>query len=242
MEEKKQGEKELDLGQIAGVLWSKAVVIVLAGLLCAGLAFLGTKLFIKPTYESTTSIYLVNKQGDNLTASDLNSAEMLTKDCQKIITNRTVLDEAADILQLDGGYSSLLGRISVSVPTNTRIIEITATDQDPNRAKEIVDTIAAVSQEKIKSIMGVEEVNIFEYGDLPGHPSGPRVMQNTALAGVLGIGLAACIIILHFIMDDTIKTADDVTSYLGLTTIGLIPDVGDGGADRGSKKKRKKRG
>ena len=58
MEEKKQDEIEIDLGQIASVLWSKAVVIILTGLLFALLAFLGTKLLIKPTYESTASIYI----------------------------------------------------------------------------------------------------------------------------------------------------------------------------------------
>ena len=59
----------------------------------------------------------------------------------------------------------------------------------------------------------------------------------------MGIFLAAFIVILHFIMDDTIKTGDDVTNYLGLTTIGLIPDVDDNGSVGGSSNnKRKKRG
>lgn len=243
MEEKKQDEIEIDLGQIASVLWSKAVVIILTGLLFALLAFLGTKLLIKPTYESTASIYIVNKQGENLTTSDLSSAEMLTKDCQKIITNRTVLDEVIDTLQLPVEHNALAKQLSVSVPTDTRIIEITATNQDPNQAKEIVDTVADVTREKITAIMGVEEVNVFEYGDLPLHPSSPSVMRNCMIAGVLGIFLAAFIIILHFIMDDTIKTGEDVTNYLGLTTIGLIPDVDDSSsAGSSSNNKRKKRG
>lgn len=243
MEEKKQDEIEIDLGQIVGVLWSKAVVIILTGILFAVLAFLGTKLFIKPTYESTASIYIVNKQGDNLTTSDLSSAEMLTKDCQKIITNRTVLDEVIDTLQLSVEYTELAKQISVSVPTDTRIIEITVADREPNRAKEIVDTIANVTSEKIKTIMGVEEVNVFEYGDLPLNPASPSVKKNSVIAGVLGIVLASFIIILLFIMDDTIKSSDDVSNYLGLTAIGLIPDVGDNDSvGASSKKKRRKRG
>ena len=168
---------------------------------------------------------------------------MLTKDCQKIITNRTVLDEVIDTLQLSMEYTELAKQISVSVPTDTRIIEITVTDGEPNRAKEIVDTIADVTGEKIKTIMGVEEVNVFEYGDLPLSPASPSVMKNSMIAGVLGIFLASFIIILLFIMDDTIKTSDDVSSYLGLTAIGLIPDVGDNdSASASPRKKRRKRG
>ncbi len=242
MEEKKQTEMEIDLGEIMSVLWSKALIIVLTGLLFAVLAFLGTKFFIEPTYKSTASIYIVNRQGDGLTTSDLSSAEMLTKDCQKIITNRTVLDVVIDTLQLDMSAEALANQISVSVPTDTRIIEITVTNQNPNKAKEIVDTVADVTGEKLQEIMGIEEVNVFEYGNLPLNPSAPNVMKNSMMAGFVGIALAAFIIILLFIMDDTIKSSDDVSNYLGLTTIGFIPDIADHETAGNASKKKRKRG
>lgn len=90
--------------------------------------------------------------------------------------------------------------------------------------------------------MGIEEVNVFEYGNLPLNPSAPNVMKNSMMAGFVGIALAAFIIILLFIMDDTIKSSDDVSNYLGLTTIGFIPDIADHETAGNASKKKRKRG
>jgi len=74
-------EREIDLLALFMALLHRWWIIVLAGAICgaAGLCF--AKFAIDPTYESTTSVYVVSKQGEgNLTYSDLQLGTQLTKD------------------------------------------------------------------------------------------------------------------------------------------------------------------
>ena len=65
-------EVEIDLREILFVLLDKLLVILLVGVLAAGLAFLGTKLFITPKYQSETSIYVMSKNEESTaSANDL---------------------------------------------------------------------------------------------------------------------------------------------------------------------------
>ena len=63
---------------------------------------------------------------------------------------------------------------------------------------------------------------LVESALIPRTPISPRVRTNTLLATVVGAMLAVGIIFLVEYMDDTIKTPDDVTSEVGLSTLGAI--------------------
>ena len=94
MDEKRKDEMELDWGELGGTLLSRMVLILAVTLVCAFAAFFGTKWLIPLRYTSTASIYIMNRQNNNqLSASDLSSADMLTKDCQKLAVSRGVLEE-----------------------------------------------------------------------------------------------------------------------------------------------------
>ena len=56
-------EITIDLTELFMALWSKAHLIILAGILMAFAAFIGTKLLITPMYTSTTSMYVLTRTG-----------------------------------------------------------------------------------------------------------------------------------------------------------------------------------
>ena len=43
------------------------------------------------------------------------------------------------------------------------------------------------------------------------------------VAGLIGFLIMAALIIIRYVLDDSIKTSDDVEKYLGLSTLSLIP-------------------
>ena len=103
-------------------------------------------------------------------------------------------------------------------------------------AKEIADALRDSVSIQITEIMEADAVNTIEGANLPTEPSSPSVMKNIAIGGLLGILIAAGIIILIFVLDDTIKTPDDVEYYLGLNTLTSIP------IQEGVKKSKKVKG
>lgn len=138
--------------------------------------------------------------------------------------SRPVLEEVIKNLKLDLKYEDLLKKIEISNPADTRIITITVTDPDPKMAKTITDEVAEVASDRIADIMKQEDKpSIVEKGHIAETKSSPSTVKNCAIAGLLGAVVAAFIIILIFMMDDTIKTADDIEKYLGITTLGTIP-------------------
>ena len=120
-------------------------------------------------------------------------------------------------------------------------LQVTVTDTDPKRAKEIVDAIADVSAKQITSVMQIEGVNVIEYGRVANAPSSPNVKKNTMLGAIAGIVIAIAVLVVNFILDDRIKTSDDVEKYLGITNLSLIPLTEEEYNGQPSSKKKKTR-
>ena len=143
-------------------------------------------------------------------------------------------------LGLDLTYEQLKQKISIGNPQDTRILSITVTDPDPQRAKKIVDSVANVSSEYIGDIMEMIPPKMIEDGQLPTQKSSPSNAKNAMLGAMLGMILTCGLITLQIILNDTIQTEEDVEKYLGLTVLAEIP-VRDGEEANGKSKKAQKK-
>ena len=47
--------------------------------------------------------------------------------------------------------------------------------------------------------------------------------KNGVIGGLLGILLAAAVVLIVYLTNDTVKTPEDVEKYLGLSVLGTIP-------------------
>ena len=130
-----------------------------------------------------------------------------------------------DAYRLDTTYESFVGSIAVSSPSNTRIIYITLTHTNPLLAKEMVDKLREEASVKIKDIMAVDAVNLVDEGNVPLHPSAPSVKKWTLIGLLAGAFLAIAVIVVLYLLDDTIKSSEDIEKYLKLSTLGTIPIV-----------------
>ncbi len=216
---------EIDLLEIINVLLVRFWIIAGVGLLAAAAGFAVSKFVVTPTYESTTKIYILNKsESTTVTYSDVQMGTQLTKDYAELINSRYVLEEVIEELSLaDIEYEDLLDQVSVHTPTDTRIVSITVTDTEPQQAMEIADCIREVAGEHIQNVMDIDAVNVVEEANLPTEKAGPSVAKWTLIGGIIGVFLVCVIVLVHYLLDDTIKTSEDVERYLGLSTLALIP-------------------
>ena len=85
----KNEEIEINLGEIFAVLLHKIWIIILATVVCGAVAFLYSFFIITPQYESTTKVYILNKQsGSSVTYSDVQLSSTLSKDYEQLVTSR----------------------------------------------------------------------------------------------------------------------------------------------------------
>ncbi len=218
-------EVEIDLGEILGLMLHYAWLIVLSAVVAGVIGFCISKFAITPQYKSTTTVYILNKKENNtaLATGDLQLASQLTKDYVQMIKSRKVLEEVINILQLEENYDSLTQRVDVTMITDTRMLEITVTDTSPLWAQSIADEIRNVASAHITSVMEIEAVNVVDDANLPTAPSSPSIKKWTAIAFLIGAFLCMAFLLIRLLLDDTIKTGDDVEKYLGLSTLALIP-------------------
>ena len=227
-------EIEIDLREVLLLLLRKLWLILSVGFLTAIIGFVFSQFVLEPVYESTTQIYILNKQDSNtVTYSDVQLGTQLTKDYAELIESRYVVETVIEELQLrtdnpELDYEAMIEKITVTTPTDTRILAITVKDTDPMLAMEMANSIREVAAVHIKNVMDIEAVNVVDTANLPTQKASPSVMKWTLLGGCIGVFLVMAIVLIYYLLDDTIKTSDDVEKYLGLSTLALIPlDSGD---------------
>ena len=235
-------EIEIDLLEIFGLFLSRWILILLVALTTAMIGFAISFFMIDPTYESTTKIYILNKnENQNVTYSDMQLGTQLTKDYSELINSRYVLEEVIQKLHLDLDYQGLKDKVSVSTPSDTRIVSITVTDTDPVEAMNIANAVRESASNHIGNVMDIDAVNVVESANMPTKKAGPSYTKWTMIGGVLGAFIICAVILIHYLLDDTIKTSEDIERYLGLSTLGLIPVIETGDNTKKKKKKKAKR-
>lgn len=217
---------EIDVLYLLRKLWSKKFFIVFVGLLVGTIALLGSVFFIKPKYTSTTRIYVVSRSNDTaLTNQDLQAGSYLVNDYKEVITSSEVLSSVIDQEKLSMSAGQLSGEIAVNVPTDTRVISISVTDTDAQRACDIANTVREVAAEKIKAVTKVDDVTTLESATKPSHPSSPNVKKNAAIGALAGVFLAVVGILVAEVLDDRVRRPEDIEEVLGMTLLGVVPDV-----------------
>ena len=217
-------DTEIDLLELLFVLKRKWWMIILFGILgCA--SAIGINMFlITPQYQSTSQMYVLSKETTLNSLADLQIGSQLTKDYKIIIQSRPVLEEVIEKLGLNINYKQLRSKLKIDNPSDTRILSLTVTDPDPENAKEIVNQISMSSSQYIGDLMEVVPPKIIEFGIASYEKSGPGIKKNAVLGGILGVCLISAIIITIELLDDSIKSEDDLEKNLGLTILASLPE------------------
>lgn len=224
-------EYEIDLKEIAIAILDRIWIVISVGIACALLVGIITKVFITPMYTSTTKLYVINKQSSekNITYTDLQTGNLLTNDYIIQVKGTKVLSQVISELNLTDTEDELASRITVSNPENSRFIVISVSDKDPVVAQQIASCVAKVSSDVVKEVMDLEKVNVAEEANLPLEESSPNLKKNVLLGGVAGVFVSLLLIVVFYLLNDRIRTPEDVKRYLGLNTLGQIPVLENSG-------------
>ena len=228
MNNKENQAVEIDVFAMLKTLWKRKFSIVLVALVFAIAAFGYSAFLAKKEYQSTSRIYVVSRQNqDNnaLTNSDLQAGSYLVKDYREIILSQNVLSQAIEELKLELTPAELSKKISVSVPTDTRILSITAKDGDPKEAARIANGLRNVAAAKIISVTKVSDVTTLDEAEVPQSPSSPNIRRNVLLGFIAGAGLMVVLMVVVEVLDDRVKRPEDIEELMGFTLLGIVPDI-----------------
>lgn len=221
----------IDLVEILYAIRQHLLEVILATVVAAIIGFAASKFLMTPKYDSS-ALMIVNTRQDvnaNVTSDQINSATKLVSTYSIIIKSDTVLQQVIDNLGLNLTYAQLNKRVTVAAVDDTQVMKITVQSDSPEWARQVCEQIITVAPDVIKEAVEAGSVKVISNPSLATEPVSPNIKKNTMLAAAVGFVLVIGIIVLQVLLDNKINTEEDVTKYLDMTVLGVIPQYDQGG-------------
>lgn len=205
-------------------------LLMLACLVASLGTSIGLTVTATPTYESQARLFIASTQttttealqGAQLSAARITSyAEMIqTLELARAVARNLGLDEDPEVLR---------NHVSAEVLEETFIIEVGATNTDPDRAEALAQGFAVGLADMIEDLeissVGDEEfirASVYQAAVPPGPPTSPRPVRNVALGLLIGLVVAASAAVIRELLDSTVRSGADLGK---VTTVPILGDV-----------------
>ena len=236
-------EAEIDLIDLAWALLDKIHYIVLCFLIGAVIMNAYSYFLVRPTYKSTAKMYVVSASKNSVVDLDaLNIGTSLTADYEQLMLSYPVLEQVINKLNLDMDSDTLAKMITLENPTDTRILNINVVSTDPKSATDIANTLMDVSVDYLPKTMSTNAPNVAQKAKLADHKDGPSYTKYTMIGALAGAFLYCMYLVVKYLMDDTIHTADDMEKYFDIVPLAVIPDVEELASEKQQKKGKLEKG
>lgn len=216
-----------------------AVAIVLGA---ASYAFM--KLTHKAEYTATATIWAIgsnaNTSNNNMQTStyDVQIATYLINDYKELITTRSVMEVALENAKSELSPAALKANTEITNAEESRVMHVSVTASDPKEAQMLVNSLSNEFcrrvNEKNKGVAADQEntvekplVSVWEEAMVPTQISNPISLLLVILIALLGAVIVYVVFLVIHLSDDKINTTEDVEKYLGLTLLGVIPNIED---------------
>lgn len=221
-------EDVIDLKDIFFILRQKWVKIIAFLVLGAVVAALVTIFFITPKYTATASLYVVSASNNSVVdLTDLQIGTSLTADYEALLMGRPMMESVIKNLELeDITVSRLRSMIQISNPSGTRILNINATSSDPYQARDIANEMARLGVSWLPEVMDSNAPNLAEEAIVPALPSSPSLVRNVALGAIIFAVLYIAVVVVRFMMNDTIRSSEELERYFGIVPLAVVPEAG----------------
>lgn len=242
-------EMEIDLIELLHVLLRKWWLILIIALVGFAAAVGYTKFAVTPMYQSQAMLYVLPNTTSVTSVTDLQIGMAITGDFEVIATSKPVIDKAIQTIQVEEGLklkrSDIQGMVTVENMEDTRILVIKATSADPKKACMVANAMAEATAVRMAEITKKDPPTTVEMAEVAKSPISPSMTKNAALGFLLGAVLVCGVLVVQFLLNDNIKTEEDVEKYLGESTLVSIPLIrakADNKKDELNKQKGDKRG
>ncbi len=223
-----ENNEYIDMKKILNIISSKKIFIALIILLSLVMGYFYSYYYKKPQYNSSVTVLLTGDeaQGEKqVTQTDLNLNSGLISTYGSIAKSANVLSKVIENLGLNISVQNLQKNLTVAEIKNTQFLKITVENSNPETAMKIANEISKVFVEQIKTIYNIQNINIIDTAEISNTPCNINHIKDMAIALMAGIFASGVLILIIYILDDTIKSEKDIPVNLKLETIGTIPNT-----------------
>lgn len=218
-----QNEMEIDLLELFYHMldhWKMIVIFFLVGAIAMG-AY--THFMVVPQYQATAKMYVLSSSDSVVNLSDLQIGNYLATDFQEVFETHEVTNTVITRLGLPYTYKELQDMLSISNPSGTRILHISVTSPNPEEAALIANEFFEVASQYVADVMITDKPTMLSSAQVPKSPVSPSMMKNVMLGALIGLVLACGYLVVTFLMDDKVKSGEDITKLTGLPILAEVP-------------------
>lgn len=240
--------KNITIQKVLRILLHRLPIILLAGVVFGLGFYIYTSIAIKPTYKTSSMIYIQNygkqNKGNTDDADAANDAKKTTvspnqsnnETAQKIFNSDlagssalasncvTLFQNSNDVTSYYNGCS-----VDMSVTEGTFYITISVSGRDPKKCANVANIVAEKCGTVFYARFPYGTIGTVREADAPSTPVSPNKLQNTIIGVVVGLVIACIIAILLELIDTTIKSDDDLSAAYKVPVFAEIPDFESSG-------------
>jgi len=142
----------------------------------------------------------------------------------KVIGSPDVLKYVQDDLHLGLSDRDLRDKLSAVAETGESIINVTATDGSPVRAEHLANSAARGFKQAVEGYSSSVKLFVTRPADQPTGPTSPKPFLNVVLGVLLGLLVGAAVAVIRDVLDNRVKTPEDLAKVAGASLMGVIVD------------------
>lgn len=230
--------EEIDLKELFDIFWKKKIPMLIILLAFIVLGMIYTMKFTIPMYRSSTTLVLTSSADETvntnirITATDLTINSKLVATYSELVKSKDILREVTDNLGIQVDEQRLRNHISVNAIEDTELIKITVEDTNPSDATKIANEIAKVFTNKVRQIYNIDNIQIVDEAYEPTEPSNIHHVKDGIIFACMGLVVAIVYVIITNMLDNSIKTAEDIEADYNIPVLASIPRIKKLGKER----------
>lgn len=221
--------EELDLKELFTIFWERKTQAILIILVFAIIGMTYSYFMVEPDYKATTKLVLTqsseNSKDGSITQADVTLNSKLVSTYGEIIKTDNVLKTVVNnINNPDITIKDIKENVTVKSVKETELLEITVKNANPNYAAQIANEIAKVFCERVVEIYSISNTYVLDRAEPDATPYNINHIKDMAVFAFIGVIVAVVYILIANMLDNTIKTEQDIEKIGGLLVLSTIPD------------------
>ena len=222
--------EELDLKELFEMFWNKKIKIILIVAIFAVIGVIYSIGFVVPEYTAFTKLVLAGQSSDAtgntteaITTTDLTINSKLVGTYSELVTSNDVVRQVITNTGIDISEEALKSSIEVSSVEDTDVIKISVTNQNPTYATKLTNETAKAFMEKVAEIYNINNVHVVDEAEEPQSPSNVNHLKDVIIFTFIGVVVAVAYVLIANMLDNTIKTREEVERLFKIPVIAEIP-------------------
>lgn len=238
--------REIDIGRFLKTVWTHKWAVAAMSLALAAITAFISVYMIRPLYRAEFTVFINNRSTNSETQlvsnGDTIAAQSLAYTYSALITNRAVLEPAAEKASVSLPYAELKKMVTTDIEENTQLIDVRITGPSPEECLAFAQEIADIAPGYVEGIVEGTSMKIVSAPVAAGTPVSPNIWKNTVLGLLAGFVSAVALIFLYSLFDTKIGDIRELEDACGIASVGTVPQIRTEKREKGGRRAKEEGG